>query len=80
MSDDKKGGWSKDQFETSHPEKNDEKTDAKVKTNEEGHVSDMIYGTESDQGGGKHGHVWGLDAPNTEEGDEQIGGRDEQKP
>lgn len=64
-----------DSFTTKDPETNED-TNANVKTDDEGFVSDLIYGTERDSEGGKHGHVWGLNTDNTPENDEKIGGRD----
>lgn len=66
------GFWS-NIFSTSDPETG-EKTSAKVKADDKGHVSDIIYGIEKDSSGGKHGHVWGLNAGYDQ--DDKIGGRD----
>ena len=63
-------GW-KDLFTTKHPD-TQEDTQAKVKVNDQGQVSDFLYGVENDtdtESG--HSHVWGLDSDN----DEDIGGR-----
>ncbi len=68
--------WS-ESFDTKNPETG-ETSKANVKSDSTGAVSDLIYGTERDSQGGKHGHVWGLDTENTPENDEKIGGRGQQ--
>jgi hypothetical protein len=68
-----KMGWT-DWFKTKDPESG-KSTDAKVKVDKEGHVSDMIYNKNKDSQGGKHGHVWGLNSYK----DKDIGGRDSKK-
>lgn len=62
-------------FSTSDPATG-EPTMAKVKGDGKGHVTDIIYGLENDSGG-KHGHVWGLNAEYDQ--DEKIGGREPKK-
>ena len=65
--------WSK-LFKTSNPE-TDKATNAKVKTDNTGAVTDMIYGVEKDKGSNKsHGHIFGL-GPYTK--DSKIRGRDQ---
>ena len=65
-------GWLKDFF-TKSPETG-ETTRARVKVDDSGAVTDMIYGLEKDSPGvRRHGHVWGL-APMSD--DSGIGGRD----
>lgn len=66
-------GWS-ESFDTKNPETG-EISKANTKSDSEGAVSDLIYGTERDSQGGKHGHVWGLNTENTPENDAKIGGR-----
>lgn len=68
-----KMGWSK-LFKTSNPETG-KTTTAKVKTDDSGAVTDLIYGVERDKGGEKkHGHIFGL-GPFTK--DSKIKGRDQ---
>ena len=61
--------WGKD-FENIDPETG-EKTNAAIKVDENGVVTDFIHGREQDRSGGKHGHAWNLDKE-----PEEIGGRD----
>ena len=63
-------GWS-DWFWTKDPETG-KQTQAKVKTDETGAVTDMLTDLQDDSAGGRHGHVWGL-GPYTHDSD--IGGR-----
>lgn len=64
-------GWLKDSFTTTNPETG-ESTKANVKIDDNGHVSEFVYGLEEDKSGGKHGHVWGLNSND----DDKIDGRE----
>ena len=68
------GFWS-DIFSTSDPETG-ESVSAKVKVDDNGHVSDFIYNLEADKEGGYHGHVWELN----NDDDAKIDGRDTTPP
>jgi hypothetical protein len=75
-------GWSK-LFQTSmyNPQTNSfESTQAKVKVDQNGHVSDFMHHVELDANGSRnHGHVWDLNKNVSNNGD-PIGGRSEVRP